>query len=81
MTNPSAANIKSEQVDYQANGINLKGYIAWDANQTSRRPGVLIVHEWWGQTDYIRSRARMIADLGYCGFAVDMRRRRMMPAS
>ena len=72
MTNTSAANIKSEQVNYQANGVNLKGYIAWDANQTAPRPGVLVVHEWWGQTDYIRSRARMLAELGYCGFALDM---------
>ncbi len=72
MTNSSKRDIKTEQIDYEANGVKLKGYIAWDANQTGPRPGVLVVHEWWGQTDYIRSRARMLAELGYTGFAVDM---------
>ncbi|UCH49838.1 MAG: dienelactone hydrolase family protein [Betaproteobacteria bacterium] len=72
MTTSSATDIKTEQIQYEANGVKLNGYIAWDANQTGPRPGVLVVHEWWGQTDYIRSRARMLAELGYTGFAVDM---------
>ena len=68
----AATDIKTEQIQYEANGVKLNGYVAWDANQAGPRPGVLVVHEWWGQTDYIRSRARMLAELGYSGFAVDM---------
>lgn len=68
----SSRDIQSERIQYEANGVKLNGYIAWDANQKGPRPGVLVVHEWWGQTDYIRSRARMLAELGYTGFAVDM---------
>lgn len=72
MTSSTASDIHSEQVQYRANGVTLNGYLAWDANQPTSRPGVMVVHEWWGQTDYIRARARMLAELGYTGFAVDM---------
>ncbi|WP_337881308.1 dienelactone hydrolase family protein [Rheinheimera sp.] len=33
---------------------------------------VLVIHEWWGFNDYARSRAKMLADLGYTSIAVDM---------
>jgi dienelactone hydrolase len=33
---------------------------------------VLVVHEWWGSNDYVRSRARDLAEAGYVGFALDM---------
>ena len=72
MTSPREKNIRTEQIDYLANGVSLKGYVAWDENQPGPRPGVLVVHEWWGRTDYVCSRARMLAELGYTGFAVDM---------
>lgn len=66
------ADIRSEEIEYEANGVKLKGYVAWDVNQAGPRPGVLVVHEWWGHTDYVQKRARMLAELGYTGFAVDM---------
>ena len=72
MTSSTNKDIRTEQIQYEANGVKLNGYIAWDGNQEGPRPGVLVVHEWWGQTDYIRSRARMLAELGYTGMAVDM---------
>ena len=72
MTSSPASDIRTEQIDYEASGVKMKGFVAWDANRPAPRPGVMVVHEWWGQTDYIRSRARMLAELGYTGFAVDM---------
>jgi dienelactone hydrolase len=65
-------NIKGEEVTYQAGDTTLKGYIAWDADREGPRPGVLVVHEWWGHTDYVRKRARMLAELGYTALALDM---------
>ena len=59
-------------VDYTAEGVTLKGYLAYDENLKDKRPGVLVVHEWWGLNDYTRMRARMLADLGYAALAVDM---------
>ena len=66
------ANIHTETISYTANGTTLKGYLAYDEGADAERPGVLVVHEWWGLDDYIRRRARMLAELGYTALAVDM---------
>jgi dienelactone hydrolase len=65
-------NIITREVDYSSNGITLKGYIAYDENQKEKRPGLLVIHEWWGQNDYVRDRAEMLAAQGYVAMAVDM---------
>jgi dienelactone hydrolase len=59
-------------VEYSAQGVVMKGYLAYDENIKGKRPGVLVIHEWWGLNDYARKRARMLAELGYTGLAVDM---------
>ena len=64
--------IVGEEIAYEVDGISMNGYLAYDRNQTDERPGVLIVHEWWGHNDYVRRRADMLAELGYTGFALDM---------
>lgn len=64
--------IHSEEIIYTANGIEMRGYIAWDANQDGPRPGVLVVHEWWGCDEYPQRRARMLAEAGYTGLALDL---------
>lgn len=66
------ANMHTETISYTANGTTLKGYLAYDQGADAERPGVLVVHEWWGLNDYIRRRARMLAELGYTALAVDM---------
>ncbi len=64
--------IEGKEVSYSAGGVVLRGYLAYDQNVKGRRPGVLVVHEWWGLNDYARKRARMLAELGYTALAVDM---------
>jgi len=59
-------------VEYKAQGVVMKGYLAYDENIKGKRPGVLVVHEWWGLNEYARKRARMLAELGYSALAVDM---------
>ena len=71
-TGERSPDIKGEEVTYEADGISMKGFIAYDANQTGERPGVLVVHEWWGHNEYTRKRATMLAELGYVALAVDM---------
>jgi len=61
-----------EEVSYSADGTTLKGYIARPAKADGKRPGVLVVHEWWGNNDYTRKRADMLAQLGYVALALDM---------
>ena len=66
------AEIKTKEVSYQCKGVNLKGYFAWDDAVKGARPGVLVVHEWWGLNDYAKKRAEQLAQLGYVAFAADM---------
>jgi dienelactone hydrolase len=70
--NAVQAAVQGKDVSYEANGKTLKGYIAYDDAIKGKRPGVLVVHEWWGQNEYARKRARMLAELGYTALAVDM---------
>ena len=66
------AEIQTRQISYQADGATMSGYLAWDDALEGKRPGVLVVHEWWGHNDYAQRRARDLAKLGYVGFALDM---------
>jgi dienelactone hydrolase len=69
---PARAAVETREVQYAAGGVPLKGYLAWDGAVAGKRPGVLVVHEWWGHNEYARRRARMLAELGYAALAVDM---------
>lgn len=71
-TTSTPVNIKEDSVTYNLNGKNYIGFIDYDANKEGKRPAVLVVHEWWGLTDYPRSRAKQLAGLGYIAMAVDM---------
>jgi len=64
--------IKGKTVEYSAQGVVMKGYLAYDENIKGKRPGVLVVHEWWGLNEYARKRSKMLAELGYTALAVDM---------
>ncbi|MEO7120995.1 MAG: dienelactone hydrolase family protein [Ginsengibacter sp.] len=64
--------IIEQPVSYNVNGKTYDGYVTYDSNQTGKRPAILVVHEWWGLTDYPRSRAKQLAGLGYIAMAVDM---------
>lgn len=61
-----------EAVEYQADGINMLGYISYSDEVSGKRPAVLVVHAWRGQDDFARRKADDLAGLGYIGFAVDM---------
>ena len=64
--------IQSQQIDYNCGDTSLEGYIAWDASKEGPRPAVLVVHEWWGNNDFVKGRADALAGLGYTAMAVDM---------
>lgn len=69
---PTAPDVRGEEVSYEVGDTTLRGYIAWDASKQGARPGVLVVHEWWGHNDYVRRRAKMLAEEGYTALALDM---------
>ena len=69
---PAYGVIVSKDIEYRTDDITMKGYLVYNDVIKGRRPGVIIVHEWWGLNEYARKRARMLAELGYTAFAIDM---------
>jgi dienelactone hydrolase len=67
----AAPSIKTEEVTYSDGATMLKGYIAYDEKQQGKRPAIIVVPEWWGNNDYTRMRARMLAESGYIAIAAD----------
>jgi len=66
------AEIQKEEVQYRQGEVTLNGYLAYDNALLGRRPGILVVHEWWGHNAYARKRAEMLAEMGYVALALDM---------
>jgi dienelactone hydrolase len=66
------AAVVGKDVEYRDGDTLLKGFLAYDDSVSNKRPGILVVHEWWGHNEYARNRARMLARLGYTALAVDM---------
>jgi dienelactone hydrolase len=68
----ASAAVKTKTIEYKDGGVTLKGVLAWDDAASGKRPGVLVVHEWWGLNDYAMDRAKQLAAEGYVAFALDM---------
>lgn len=66
------AEIRTELIDYKQGDTTLQGYLTYDTAVAGKRPGVLVVHQWKGLTDYEKHRAEMLARLGYVAFALDI---------
>ncbi len=67
------AAVQTREIRYQdADGTPLIGYYAYDDALDGKRPGIVVVHEWWGLNDYAKRRARDLAALGYNALAIDM---------
>jgi dienelactone hydrolase len=66
------AEVKTREVEYKQGDTVLQGFVAWDDATTAKRPGVLVVHEWWGHNEHARNQAVRLARAGYVGFALDM---------
>jgi len=64
--------IKSEVFEYYLDGSVFEGILCWDDSIQSRRPGVLVSHAWFGQSDFENQKAKDLAQMGYVAFALDM---------
>src|SRR5690349_17610084 len=64
--------IKEDKVSYTSDNTTMNGYVVYSDSIQGKRPGVLVVHEWWGLNDYTRNRAKQLAEMGYIALAVDM---------
>jgi dienelactone hydrolase len=70
--NPALAAIQEEAVTYKDGDTVMKGFIVYDDASKAKRPGIIVVHEWWGITRHVRDEARKFASQGYTAFVADM---------
>lgn len=75
------AKMITKTIDYKQGGDTLQGYLAYDDKFTGKRPGVLVAHQWMGLGDYEKERARMLAEMGYVAFALDIYGKGVRPKS
>ena len=69
---PAQAVVREESISYRDGDVVMKGYIAYDDARKDRRPGILVVHEFWGITKHVHDTIRSLAGMGYTALAVDM---------
>jgi dienelactone hydrolase len=63
--------MRTEDIEYHADGARLVGYLAVDDSRSGKRPGVLVAPEGGGLVDLTKSIARRLAEAGYAAFAMD----------
>jgi dienelactone hydrolase len=66
------AAIKEEPVTYKDGDTTMKGFVVYDDAKKGKRPGIVLVHEWWGITKHMHNEARRFARSGYTAFIADM---------
>ncbi|KUY30269.1 dienelactone hydrolase family protein [Elizabethkingia ursingii] len=64
--------ITTEDLTYSENDKTFKSFLAFDKNKSGKLPVVFIIPEWWGMNDYVKNRAKQLAESGYMAIAVDM---------
>jgi dienelactone hydrolase len=64
--------VVTRQIEYFIDGESFTGVYAYDDSSNQPRPGVVLVHEWWGPDDHVKSKAQSLAEQGYAALALDM---------
>src|SRR5689334_2752412 len=72
LASAARAEVKTQELEYKQGETTLQGFLAYDDAAKGKRPGVLVVHEWWGHNQHARNQAIRVAQAGYVGFALDM---------
>jgi dienelactone hydrolase len=63
--------MKTQDIEYHADGARLVGYLAVDDAKAGKRPGIIVAHEGGGLGEHAKNSARKLAQAGYAAFALD----------
>lgn len=66
------ANISEVPATYKDGDTVLNGFVVFDRDRQGKRPGIVVLHEWWGITPHVRNEARQFAEQGYTAFVADL---------
>jgi dienelactone hydrolase len=72
MVTSANAAIKETPVTYTDGEATMKGFVVYDDASEAKRPGIIMVHEWWGITNHMHNQARKFAQQGYTVLIADM---------
>ena len=72
LASTAGAELQRKPIEYKQGDATLKGYLVYDDRAQEKRPGVVVVPEWWGLNDYVKGRADQLAQLGYVALAADI---------
>jgi dienelactone hydrolase len=78
---PVHAAIKSEALEYTSDGTTCIGTLVYDDAWTTPHPGVLVTHDWMGNTERTALSAVKLAKQGYVAFCVDVYGKGVRPSS
>lgn len=73
--------VKTEVVQYKQGDTVCEGWLAYDDAVKGARPGVLLVHDWFGATDHQKEQVQKLAALGYVALAADIYGKGVRPAN
>ena len=62
--------MKTEKITYQSEDNSFEGFLAQPEGDSN--PCVLIAHTWAGRDAFVEEKAKLLAELGYAAFAIDM---------
>ena len=68
---PGQALAAGGMVTLTQGSTKVNGYLAIPAGEGTH-PGVIVVHEWWGLTDWVKGQTDSLASHGYVALAVDL---------
>ena len=62
--------MKTEKITYQSGDKSFEGFLAQPEGDSN--PCVLIAHTWAGRDAFVEEKAKLLTELGYAAFAIDM---------
>ena len=62
--------MKTEKITYQSGDNSFEGFLAQPEGDSN--PCVLIGHTWAGRDSFVEEKAKLLTELGYAAFAIDM---------
>jgi carboxymethylenebutenolidase len=64
-------NVSTNNIDVDIEGVSLSGFLVQPVTP-GKYPGIVMIHEWWGLNDQVKSMADITAREGYVVLAVDL---------
>jgi dienelactone hydrolase len=78
-TTAAHAELRGKTVDYREGKSVLSGYVVYDDTVQGKRPGVVVVPDWMGPSDFTRERADTLARMGYVAVVSDIYGKKVRP--